>query len=155
MSLPHKKRPYYFDLWKHFSQFKSMVFVPGPRQSGKSTFAQQLMQEYENHLYFNWDSGKDRQKFLENPYFFSNVERISSQKPLIIFDEIHKYSDWKNYLKGVYDEFHETYQFLKHGSGRLDLFLFEGHPGKAADGIFLGYAAASPGRSVFSALVSN
>jgi len=42
--------------------------------------------------------------------------------PLVIFDEIHKYSNWKNYLKGVYDKFAEEYQFLVTGSGRLDLY---------------------------------
>jgi hypothetical protein len=42
--------------------------------------------------------------------------------PLIIFDEIHKYKDWKNYLKGVYDEFREEFKFLISGSGRLDIY---------------------------------
>ncbi|MBD3415018.1 MAG: AAA family ATPase [Candidatus Aminicenantes bacterium] len=42
--------------------------------------------------------------------------------PLIIFDEIHKFKDWKNYLKGVYDQFHDQYQFLVSGSGRLDIY---------------------------------
>lgn len=39
---------------------------------------------------------------------------------LVIFDEIHKHDNWKNYLKGVYDKFHGQYQFLVSGSGRLD-----------------------------------
>jgi hypothetical protein len=33
-----------------------------------------------------------------------------------------KFSDWKNYLKGVYDQFVTDYQFLVTGSGRLDLY---------------------------------
>jgi predicted AAA+ superfamily ATPase len=41
---------------------------------------------------------------------------------LVVFDEIHKYKDWKNYLKGVYDQFHGSYQFLVSGSGRLDIY---------------------------------
>jgi hypothetical protein len=41
---------------------------------------------------------------------------------LVIFDEIHKYKHWKNYLKGVYDQFVGNYKFLVSGSGRLDIF---------------------------------
>jgi len=37
-------------------------------------------------------------------------------------DEIHNYRGWKNYLKGVYDQFHGEYQFLVSGSGRLDIY---------------------------------
>ena len=42
--------------------------------------------------------------------------------PLIIFDEIHKYRDCKNYLKGAYDAFEGKYSFVVSGSGRLDLY---------------------------------
>lgn len=38
-----------------------------------------------------------------------------------MFDEIHKYRDWRNYLKGAYDRFHEEFLFLVSGSGRPDL----------------------------------
>jgi len=41
---------------------------------------------------------------------------------LVIFDEIHKYSNWKNYLKGVCDRFAKEYKILVTGSGRLDLY---------------------------------
>jgi predicted AAA+ superfamily ATPase len=59
---------------------------------------------------------------LENHAFFTTLTRRDSSTPLIIFDEIHKYRDWKNYLKGVYDQFGPDYQFLVTGSGRLDLY---------------------------------
>ena len=41
---------------------------------------------------------------------------------MIIFDEIHKCRNWKNYLKGVYDEGKDDYCFLVSGSGRLDTY---------------------------------
>jgi uncharacterized protein len=50
------------------------------------------------------------------------VKRRDRSTPLIIFDEIHKYRDWKNYLKGIYDGYHERYRFLVTGSGRLDIY---------------------------------
>ena len=53
--------------------------------------------------------------------FFSKIPRSSiSSKPLVILDEIHKYRDWKNYLKGIYDQFEKEYKFLVTGSGRLE-----------------------------------
>ena len=39
-----------------------------------------------------------------------------------MFDELHKFKDWKNYLKGIYDQHSDNYRFLVSGSGRLDLF---------------------------------
>jgi hypothetical protein len=40
---------------------------------------------------------------------------------LVILDEIHKYRQWKNYLKSVYEKFHDRYAFAVLGSGRLDI----------------------------------
>ncbi len=40
----------------------------------------------------------------------------------MIFDELHKYRHWKNYLKGVYDEHVDAFRFLVLGSGRLDVY---------------------------------
>ena len=75
-----------------------------------------------NNLYFNWDIAEHRALFFENPSFFEGVERKDDSVPLIIMDEIHKFRDWKNYLKGVYDRYHENYKFLITGSGRLDVY---------------------------------
>ncbi len=99
-----------------------MVFMAGPRQSGKTTLAKIISRSYSNSLYFNWDIPEHRTRLLENPAFFEAVERKDSSIPLIIFDEIHKYKEWKNYLKGTYDHFHAKYQFLVSGSGRLDVY---------------------------------
>jgi predicted AAA+ superfamily ATPase len=44
----------------------------------------------------------------------------------VVFDEINKHDEWKNYLKGIYDKFHGQYQFLVSGSGRLDTFQKSG-----------------------------
>jgi len=55
-------------------------------------------------------------------FFFERVRRKDTTTPLIILDEIHKFSDWKNYLKGVYDKYSGEYRFLVAGSGRLDFY---------------------------------
>ena len=42
--------------------------------------------------------------------------------PLIILDEIHKYSKWKTLIKGNYDKFRKEHKFLVTGSARLDVY---------------------------------
>src|SRR5690606_40041951 len=45
---------------------------------------------------------------------------------LWVFDEIHKYRRWRNYLKGVYDGREPGQQILVTGSARLDFYRFGG-----------------------------
>ncbi len=99
-----------------------MVFLAGPRQAGKTTFARQLMTSFKNSFYFNWDLTANKRLLTENATFFQDMNRVDDSAPLVVFDEIHKYKKWKNYLKGVYDEFSSTYKFLVLGSGRLNVF---------------------------------
>lgn len=117
------ERLLYRTIWKELSRTKAMIFLSGPRQAGKTTFAKQVARdEFRNHTYFNWDLITDKKKLIENPTFFEEIERKDATAPLIIFDEIHKYRKWKNYLKGIYDRFHDRYRFLVLGSGRLNVF---------------------------------
>ncbi|MBA4395361.1 MAG: ATPase [Desulfobacca sp.] len=99
-----------------------MVFLSGPRQTGKTTLAKMISQSFKNSLYFNWDIPDQRIRLINNPSFFEALERKDPSTPLVIFDEIHKYKEWKNYLKGTFDQFHDRYQFLVSGSGRLDIY---------------------------------
>lgn len=117
-----EKRSLYLKIWRNLVRDKSMVFLTGPRQAGKTTLAHIISLPYKNRIYFNWDIADDRTSFIQNPSFFESVERKDSTFPLIVLDEIHKYKDWKNYLKGVYDKFHKKYLFLVSGSGRLDIY---------------------------------
>lgn len=117
-----ENRTPYFKIWETLAADKGMVFLAGPRQAGKTTLAQIIAEGFANSLYCNWDIPDHRTRLLENPTFFTALARRDTSKPLIIFDEIHKYRDWKNYLKGVYDQFGADYQFLVTGSGRLDLY---------------------------------
>jgi predicted AAA+ superfamily ATPase len=117
-----EKRKPYLSAWEELSGNKTMIFLAGPRQAGKTTLAKMIAGSFSNSLYWNWDIPDHRKLFIEDPAFFTGLVRKDSTKPLIIFDEIHKYRDWKNYLKGVYDQFSEEYKFLVSGSGRLDLY---------------------------------
>jgi predicted AAA+ superfamily ATPase len=93
-----------------------MVFLGGARQVGKTTLAKFLGEKYFSNKfsYLNWDSREDRLAILDN--------RLAAEKDLVIFDEIHKYKDWKNYIKGLYDKYKDEYRILVTGSSRLDIF---------------------------------
>lgn len=115
-------RRLYMSVWSDLATEKRMIFMAGPRQAGKTTLAQQIARSFTNHVYFNWDIPQQRVRLIENPAFFEEVERRDDSIPLVVLDEIHKFKDWKNYLKGIYDQFHDGYQFLVTGSGRLDIY---------------------------------
>lgn len=115
-------RGHYFDIWKTLAADKGMIFLAGPRQAGKTTLARLIAAGFVNSLYCNWDIPEHRTRLLADPAFFTGLARRDASPPLVIFDEIHKYRDWKNYLKGVYDQFAADYRFLVTGSGRLDLY---------------------------------
>ena len=94
---------------------EKMVFVGGPRQVGKTTFAKQLGKQYhKNSLYLNWDNREDRKNIMSFVF--------PSDTDMIIFDEIHKYRPWKSHLKGLYDKWGNTYNIIVTGSARLDLY---------------------------------
>jgi hypothetical protein len=112
----------YLRIWETLAAEKAMVFLAGPRQSGKTTLARIIGGRFTNSLYANWDVAADRARIIENPTFFTAMPRRDHSQPLVIFDEIHKYRHWKNYLKEVYDQFAGEYRFLVTGSGRLDLY---------------------------------
>jgi predicted AAA+ superfamily ATPase len=116
------ERPLYMKIWQKLSTDKNMVFVAGPRQVGKTTLANRISGEYTNKLYFNWDIVEQRSTLISDPTFFTGLDRKDNSPPLIVFDEIHKYKHWKNYLKGIYDQHGAAYQFLVSGSGRLDVY---------------------------------
>ena len=116
------ERPIYKSLWQEDIKQKPMVFISGPRQVGKTTFARDIIGSlYKNKVYFNWDIIENKKTLIENPTFFEHVQRVDESQPLVIFDEIHKYKNWKKYLKGIYDQFAGEFQFVVSGSGRLDV----------------------------------
>lgn len=90
---------------------RKMVFVAGPRQVGKTTMAKQLLLTPQG--YMNWDIPSHRELILKHEL---------PNAPLWVFDEIHKYRDWRNYLKGVYDQYADSHQILVTGSAQLDSY---------------------------------
>jgi predicted AAA+ superfamily ATPase len=88
---------------------RKMVFLAGPRQVGKTTLSKSLIKNFD---YMNWDIDKDRTRILNKEF---------KARDLWIFDEIHKYKSWRNYLKGIFDQFRDEKKILVTGSAKLDL----------------------------------
>jgi len=96
---------------------RKMVFVGGPRQSGKTTMAKQLCHEAGFDIkmrYLNWDATEDRENIL--------IERFPAGPGYLILDEIHKYSRWRQVVKGLYDKRGDELNIFVTGSARLDYY---------------------------------
>ena len=116
----------YYDLIKyHLDNWDQMVFIEGPRQSGKTTLAKRLMLNYKANYYFNHDNLKDREIIISGKDFIKDLgilDVLSDEKPIIVFDEIHKFPNWKNYLKGIYDNYKDKIKIIATGSAKLTLY---------------------------------
>lgn len=93
---------------------KKMVFIGGPRQVGKTTCATSLIKGYHDQhpAYLNWDN-EDHRKAIKN-------KEWPAKEKLIIFDEIHKFKNWRSFIKGIYDTLKNSHKFIVTGSARLD-----------------------------------
>jgi len=101
-----------------------MALLTGPRQVGKTTTSRSI-QSKNNTYYFNWDDIEDRERILQGGQTIAayiDIDRLRDVLPLLIFDEIHKYSQWKSFIKGFYDRYHTQCRILVTGSARLDVF---------------------------------
>jgi len=100
---------------------QKMVFLAGPRQSGKTTLAKKLLRKLNQDVekrYLNWDSTEDRERILG--------ERFPAGEGLLVLDEIHKYSRWRQVVKGLYDKRGDHLQIMVTGSARLDHYRHGG-----------------------------
>lgn len=93
---------------------QKMVLIGGPRQVGKSTFAVSLLKppSIENEAYLNWDELESKEQIMKG--------QLPASSQLIVLDEIHKYKNWRNLIKGFFDKKRLRHQFLITGSAKLD-----------------------------------
>lgn len=96
---------------------RKMVFVGGPRQVGKTTMAKACLAGRPGYL--NWDVPEDRERILA-------LARQLPNTNLWVFDEIHKYRMWRNWLKGLFDTKALGQEILVIGSARLDYYRYSG-----------------------------
>jgi predicted AAA+ superfamily ATPase len=90
---------------------KKIILLSGPRQSGKTTLTKQLFTNYD---YLNFDDSNDREAILKKFW------RRDSEA--ILFDELHKMTEWKRWLKGIYDTQGNRPRLFVTGSANLNTF---------------------------------
>lgn len=109
---------------QHLSKLRQMVFLMGPRQVGKTTLSHESASGL-NPLYLSWDNPTDKLLFIEGPEAVARqagLEEIVGFLPVLIFDEIHKFGKWKNFLKGFFDLYENKAKIIVTGSARLNIY---------------------------------
>ncbi len=97
---------------------KKMVFLGGPRQVGKTTLARTIAENETTHAYMNWDSPQHRLKITRQQW--------PPGTTCLVFDEIHKYDQWKNLIKGIWDTRTNQEKIIVTGSSKLNIFRTSG-----------------------------
>lgn len=114
------KRFYDTVLSEHVTTQRQMAFVSGPRQVGKTTTCRNLSQAY-----FNWDNTDDRSQIVKGPAFLAEqleLGKLHKNPPVALFDELHKFKRWKQFLKGFFDTYADRLHIIVTGSSRMDVY---------------------------------
>ena len=104
---------------EHFENNRQMAFVSGPRQVGKTTLSKSIAEGYH---YYNWDDTNDRRNIIRGQQTVADQVGQQAER-FIVFDELHKYADWKNFVKGLFDKYEALkWKIVVTGSSRLDAY---------------------------------
>jgi predicted AAA+ superfamily ATPase len=123
------ERAYEKVIQEHLSQNRQMLFLMGPRQVGKTTTSLEASSANPHHYYFNWDNQTHRLLIAEGQEAIAkhmNLDKLQTSPSLVIFDEIHKFPKWRDFLKGFFDVYSKMTKIIVTGSARLDVFNFGG-----------------------------
>lgn len=141
--MKQKNRLYDILLAEHLAKQRQMAFVSGPRQVGKTTTCRA-----QGDTYIDWDNIDDREYILAGPAALIDhykLNRLAQKPPVVIFDELHKYPRWKQFLKGFFDTYADQLRIIVTGSSRMDVyrrggdslmgryFLYRMHPFSVAE----------------------
>jgi len=141
-----RKRFYDSLLAEHLSSQRQMAFVSGPRQVGKTTTCRNLAEKY-----INWDNTDDRELIVKGPAAIAErigLNTLTKSKPVALFDELHKFGRWKQFLKGFFDTYADNVNIMVTGSSRMDVyrrggdslmgryFLYHMHPFTVAEAVY-------------------
>ena len=96
-------------------KMRPMLMIGGPRQIGKTTLALKLLNENaqeDSPAYLNWDVPGIPGQLREG--------KLPPNQTRIVLDEIHKFKNWRNLIKGLFDSNKSKKQFIITGSAKLD-----------------------------------
>jgi len=96
---------------------RKMVFIGGPRQAGKTSMAKHLCVAAHGSTegrYLTWDTAVHREAILR--------ERFPVDSGMLVLDEVHKYTRWRQVVKGLFDTRGPGLRILVTGSARLDYY---------------------------------
>ena len=99
---------------------RQMAFVSGPRQVGKTTIGRTLACGC-----YSWDNVTFKRAVLAGPDAvaqLTDASRLAASRRVLLFNEIHKFTRWKTFLKGFFDEYGEAVGLIVSGSARMDVF---------------------------------
>ena len=105
---------------EHFGAYRQMVFLSGPRQVGKTTLSKIFASDY-----LNWEEKETRTLILKGAKAVGaayGLEDGVASGRILAFDEIHRYSKWKGFLKGFFDIFENSVKICATGSARMDVY---------------------------------
>jgi uncharacterized protein len=118
--MDERPRLYTGILADHLERHRQMALVSGPRQVGKTTTCRSVSDEY-----LNWDNADDRRLLLRGPASIAQalqLDVLRAKSPVATLDELHKYTKWKNLLKGFFDSYGDRVRLIITGSSRIDIF---------------------------------
>ena len=116
------KRVYQHLVEDHFVTNRQMAFLSGPRQIGKTTLAEMLLPKAK---YYNYDRTDDAVRLGRGADSIAadlGLDAPAMAKCGVIFDEIHKFSKWKRFLKGFFDVYGADLNIAVTGSARLNVY---------------------------------
>ncbi len=90
-----------------------VLFVWGPRRSGKTTLLEEISQEYKTPIY-NFDSYSDREKFTPDK---DTLSKVATENRIILIDEIQNYPEATLAVKILLDNF--SIKIIATGSSEL------------------------------------
>ena len=114
------RRIYETILANHIGKYRQMVLLSGPRQVGKTTLGETL-----SGVCLNWDDDDVKRTIMSGQS--ETVKRyglagMSETDKVVVFDEIHKYTRWKQFLKGFYDVYGRNVRIVATGSAKMDVY---------------------------------
>lgn len=141
-----RKRFYDSLISEHLRDQRQMALISGPRQVGKTTVCRERCSGY-----LNWDNIDDRKLIMAGPGAVAQtleLDKLRPKVPVCLFDELHKFSRWKQFLKGFFDTYADQVRILITGSSRMDVyrrggdslmgryFLYRMHPFSVAEAVY-------------------